>query len=92
MAMSDNFEHSAVDAGGPFTVGAAVTPDDNADLPDVAGALWIGAAGGGALKVDTSRGWTLTFTGVAAGLFTAVRVRRVYSTGTTVTGIIALTG
>jgi len=66
---------------------AAVTPSDSADLARI-GTLYIGGAGGGALKVDTSNGSTVSFAGVTAGWFGDLVVKRVYSTGTDVTGIV----
>jgi hypothetical protein len=51
-------------------------------------ALQVG--GGGNLKVDTAGGQVgVTLTGVAAGLL-RLRVTRVYQTGTTATGLVAL--
>jgi hypothetical protein len=50
--------------------------------------LYIG--GFGDLKVETVGGDLITFVGVNGGSFFPVQVTRVYSTGTTATGIIAL--
>ena len=64
----------------------AVTPSDAADLPNVARALWVGSSGN--VRVDTGGGDNVTFVGVQGVL--PVRVRRVYTTGTTATNIVAL--
>jgi hypothetical protein len=64
-----------------------VTPDDGVDLPVEAYALCV--AVGGALAVDRLDGQTVTIT-VPAGVIPIV-VQRVRSTGTTATGITALT-
>ena len=74
---------------------SAVTPSDTTDIPVVTGGtsnngcvLYVG--GSGNLKVDTIGGDTITFTGVLGGSFFPVNVKRVYSTGTTATSIVAL--
>ena len=67
---------------------AAVTPHDSNDLAqDVT--LYIGGAGSNALKVTTAGGQDIAFAGVTVGWF-PLRVRRVWSTGTDVTAIIAV--
>jgi len=42
------------------------------------------------LKVDMADSGTVTFSGLPAGIFLPIIVKRVYSTGTTATNIIAL--
>lgn len=67
----------------------AVTPSDSADLPNgVCRALWIGAAGDVAIiaENDTS---AVTLADVPAGLL-PVRAKRVMSTNTAATDIVAL--
>lgn len=73
---------------------AAVTPSNTTDIPSITGGtnngcvLYIG--GYGDLTVDTVGGDTVTFVGVNGGTFFPVQVTRVYSTGTSATGIVAL--
>lgn len=73
---------------------AAVVPSNTTDIPSVTGGtnngcvLYIG--GYGDLTVDTVGGDTVTFVGVNGGTFFPVQVTRVYSTGTSATGIVAL--
>lgn len=73
---------------------AAVTPSNTTDIPSVTGGtnngcvLYVG--GYGDLTVDTVGGDTVTFVGVNGGTFFPVQVTRVYSTGTSATGIVAL--
>ncbi len=86
--MADLYSTVQPSAEGPYHFGAAVTPNDSADLANFAAALFVGGAG--AVKVDTVGGSTLTLTGVAAGSLLPIRVKRVYSTGTTATNIAAL--
>jgi hypothetical protein len=67
--------------------GVSVTPHDSTNLPDPCDLLWIGT--GGNVSVLTLDGATLVYTNVPAGyLFQACK--RVNSTGTTATGIMAL--
>lgn len=70
------------------TGGAAVTPHDS--TVNEFAALWIGGAGGGALKVTTPNGDVLTFAGVPGGTFFPVATKLVWSTGTDVTNIVGL--
>ena len=65
-----------------------VTPADGSDLTHAARALFIGAAG--TVKVDTVGGDTVTFAGCTAGQILPVRIKRVYSTDTTATNIVAI--
>lgn len=78
-------------AGMSLASGAyAVTPSDSTDLPSVAYGLYIGT--GGTLKVDVANEGqgeqTVAFAAVAVGLL-PLKVRRVWATGTTATGIVA---
>jgi hypothetical protein len=66
---------------------AAVTPSDSVDIRPTR-SLFVGVAGN--IKVDMALGTTLTFTNVLAGSILPVQVKRVYSTGTTATSIVAL--
>lgn len=66
---------------------ASVTPNDSTDIRPTR-ALFVGAAGD--IKVDMALGTTLTFANVQAGSILPVQVKRVYSTDTTATDIVAL--
>jgi hypothetical protein len=70
-----------------FTGGAAVTPADGSNLTRSAYALYIGTTGD--VKVDTVGGDTITFSSVPVGILD-VACKRVYSTGTTASNILAL--
>lgn len=72
---------------GTFTGGAAVTPNDGADLSRIARALYVGSTGN--VKVTTVDGDVLTFSSVPVGILD-IYVKRVWSTGTTASSIIAL--
>ena len=84
--MADNFAGFNTGLDSPFVGGATVTPHDTNDLAIASRALY--ATGAGDIHVDTVDGSELTWT-VAALSYHNIRVTRVYSTGTTATGIIA---
>lgn len=66
----------------------AITPNDGANLPhNTTGGIWCSTTG--TLKVDMVNGGTVTLTGVPAGTMVRIAAKRVYSTGTTVTGLVA---
>lgn len=71
------------------TRAVAVTPNDTNDLAYTSRALWIGGGGNVAviLADDTN---PVTFSGVPAGTLLPLRVKRVRSTGTTATNIVAV--
>lgn len=86
--MADEFEARRAGLESPASRGAAITPDDAADLPTVARFLYLGT--GGTVVLDTVGGDTLTFANVPDGGMLPVRTRRVRATGTTATGILGL--
>lgn len=66
---------------------AAVTPSDSADLPGgICRSLYVGGIGN--IKITTSKGTEVTFNDVSGTL--SVKAKRVWSTGTTASGIVAL--
>lgn len=76
----------AVVLSSPITGAAAVTPNDATDLSEVTLALYIGTAG--TLKVTMFDGSVVSYAAIAAGRH-PMRVKRVWSTGTSATGIVA---
>ena len=70
----------------PALSGVEVTPNDSANLQPTR-ALYVG--GTGTLRV-TMRNGVVNFTAVQAGMIYPIEVSRVYATGTTATGIVAL--
>ncbi len=83
--MSDPFAGLSAPAGRA----AAVTPSDSADLSTEARGLYIGGAGD--VYLDTANGDTnVAFIGLPAGVTLPVRTKRVRSTSTTATNIVAL--
>lgn len=87
MAASNTFFNVA-DVEGPAVNATAVTTSDSADLSYVTRGIYVG--GSGNLKVDMLGGGSVTFTGLAAGVIHPIRATRIYATGTTATGVIAL--
>ncbi len=85
--MMNPFENRMPSLSGPATDILPVTPDDLADLPEVAIALYVET--GGAVSVVTARGGNRTLN-VADRSILPVGVRRVNATGTTATGIHAM--
>ena len=85
--MADPYASYASWAPGTVNNAAVVVPSDTADLPIVATMLGIGV--GGLIKVTTAGGQTVSLT-VTPMYLVPVRVVRVWATGTTASGIVAL--
>lgn len=68
---------------------AAVTPHDTNDIFVNGETRWVWVGGAGNVSVVTHTGQTVAFTGVTAGTLLPIRVRRVRSTGTTATNMVA---
>jgi hypothetical protein len=88
MAAADAFTAYVGGLDTPYTKAETVTPHDTNELAAVSRGLWVGGAGNvAALMLDGSVG---TFVAVAAGTLLKVRIKRVNSTGTTATNMVAL--
>lgn len=88
MAYSTENPESSTEAMTVSWFYAAVTPSDSTDLDSIARSIYVGGAGDVvAVRHD---GTTVTFSGVAAGTVLPIAVRRINSTSTTATGIVAL--
>lgn len=72
----------------PATNAVVVTPDNSNDLAYTTRAIYVGGAGN--INVDMVSGQTCLFSGVPAGTVLPIRVKRVRSTSTTATLIVAL--
>lgn len=80
---------------GPYDLAAAVTPHDTNELPFVTRGLYVGTTGNVAVVMAadgsaSGAGTAVTFVGVPAGAVLRVRCRKVMSTGTTASNIVAL--
>ena len=85
--MSDPFENHNPGLESPATILVPVTPDDAADLTQPSRALNVATSG--TVQVTTTAGTTATLY-IAAGIGFPVRALRVWASGTTATGITAL--
>lgn len=83
--MANPFHGRAVPLGGPATDIVALTPDDAADLPVAALALYVEA--GGTLVIDTLSGGAPRILTVPDHTLLPVAVRRLRATGTTAQGV-----
>jgi hypothetical protein len=87
--MSFPYDPGPGDARGAGSL-RAVTPA-NSDLPNgIARALWVGGAGDVAIVAESDGTTAVTIASVAAGTLLPVRAKRVNSTNTTATAIVAL--
>lgn len=76
-------------ASDPANGAAAITPSNTTDLTVYARGIYVGV--GGNITVDmTDSGTNITFLAVPQGTILPVQVKRVYSTGTTATNLVAL--
>ena len=86
MAISDDLQLLPGYAA-PIIGGFSVTPSDSVDIKRLSRFIWVG--GTGDLKVDLANGETVTLKAVPVGML-ALRCKRVHSTGTTASEILAL--
>lgn len=70
------------------THAVAVTPSDSADLASVTKGVWVGGVGN--LKVTMFGGEDVVITAVPAGTYLPIAVKRIWSTSTTASNIVAL--
>lgn len=73
---------------GPGREAFAVTPSDSTSYTNIARALYVGS--GGTVALVTTRDAVVTFTGLTGGTILPVWHKRVNSTGTTATNLVAL--
>jgi len=85
--MPDLFADSISGLESPAANIAAVTPSDTVDLPSASRALNVAVEG--TVRVTTVSGTTGTVFVSAGGAF-PIRCRRIWATGTSATGIVAL--
>ncbi len=73
----------------PASLGAAITPTDDTDLPVTCRGIYVGVGGDVAVILDGMI-TAMTFKNAAQGRVLPIRVRRVMATGTAATNLIAL--
>ena len=87
--MADPFaNHPPNNMSAPARSAVAITPSDVTDLTDVCRGVYVGGAGNVAAVMLT--GEVVTFVGATAGTTIPIRVKRINSTNTTATGLVAL--
>lgn len=79
---------SSLEDTAPASGFAAITPHDSTDLTYVTRGIFVGGAGN-VVAVDEQNN-AVTFTGVTAGTILPIRVRRVNSTNTSASALVAL--
>lgn len=86
--MADDFEADRVQLHSPAGGAAAITPNDSTDLSTVTRGIYVGGAGN--IAADMMDGTAVTVSGALAGTVLPLRVKRVKSTNTTATNLLAL--
>jgi hypothetical protein len=86
--MADAFASNSTGLDSPAGNAYAVTTSDGADQSFTTRAIYVGGAGD--IKVTTSGGSIVTFTGVLAGSILPVRAARIWATGTTATNLVGM--
>jgi len=86
--MADDFSNAAAGLDSPGNFVKAITGDDSNDLAKVARGLYVGTTGD--VKITSAGGTTEIIPSVPAGAILPIRVKRLFSTGTTAGGIIAI--
>ena len=85
--MNDIFKHHGTGLESPASRAHPVEPSDTTDLPLASRALNV--AESGLVKVTTTNDTTAQIY-IAAGVAFPIRAARIWATGTTATGIVAL--
>jgi len=75
------------DADGPATFGFAIAPSDLQFLEEQTRGIWVGGSGNITLMLTSGR--IVVLIGAVAGSLIPVKVKKVYSTGTTATNLVA---
>ncbi len=69
----------------------AITPSDTDDLATVCRAVYVGTTGDLVVTLrDDTGGTSVKFTAVPAGALLSIRAKRIWSTGTTASTIVAI--
>lgn len=86
--MHDEFEHFESGLTSPAAAAWTITPDDVADLPHATRGIYVGQSGD--VMVEMVSGDTVTFPNLQAGMIYALRVMKVFASGTTATGLVGV--
>ena len=85
MIAIDTYDDNASGLESPLTNLAEATPSDEADLPAVTRAIYVGVEGD--LRVTSHHGSTVTFRNILPG-WHPIRIKRIHATGTAATDIV----
>jgi hypothetical protein len=89
--MSDNFAKFSNTLDAPAKNGYAISPNDSADLAVSTRSIYVGGAGNIKLElVGDAAGTFVILNSAVAGSILPLRVRKVWSTGTTASNLVAL--
>lgn len=88
MSQVDAFEHHGTGLESPGSFARAITPSDSLDLPDVPRAIFAGADG--VVRVTMRGGGDPVSFAILSGAPLPIRVKKVWATGTTATGLVAV--
>ena len=88
MSIADAFQHHGTGLESPANFAKAITPSDSADLSDLPRALY--AAVDGAVRVTLRSGGDPVSFARIAGVPLPLRVKRVWATGTTASGLVGV--
>ena len=86
--MEDDFAALSGTLDMPAVAATVIVPDDATDLAHASRAIYVGQ--GGAIAVRMVSGDEVTLTEVQPGMVYPLRVSRVFATGTTASGLVAL--
>lgn len=86
--MNDEFDNFAPALTSPAACAEMVVPSDTDDLAHVTRGLYVGQSGDVAVRMKS--GELVTFSNVQGGTTLALRIEKVFATGTTASGIVGL--
>lgn len=88
--MADKFETYSSNLSSPAREAATIVPDDAQPLPNASRGIYVGTSGDLRLSLVGAPDEAITLASVQAGAFYPLRVDKVYATGTTADGLVAL--
>lgn len=88
--MADSFAMDDVKLDSPATRAVIITPNDSTDLEHVSRSVYVGTEGDLNVTMNDEESDAVTVLFTAAKGFLPLRVRRIWASGTTATGIVAV--
>lgn len=91
MAIPEGYDGQRTGWDSPCANAEVITPDDSNDLSINTRAVWVGGAGNLNVDMVGAKGsTTVLFSGITAGTVLPIQVKRIRSTSTTATLIVAM--